>query len=163
MRYDAAEFIWSPLALWVGDLGPVVLATSLFMVGTQANLLERSAIGSKPVGRDPSGSEALLPEQLGMSLQAAALFRRRWIRTSKTSPSSSTARHRYICLPAIRTTISSRYQRELGLGAQLPQVPGNRRSERAHPAPDRLVRDIQPPLGQQILGPLGNAPGGTSR
>jgi hypothetical protein len=124
MRYDAAEFMWSPLALWVGDLGPVVLATSLFMVGTQANLLERSAIGSKPIGRDPGGSEALLPEQLGMSLQAAALFRRRWIRTSKTSPSSSTARHRYICLPAIRTTISSRYQRELGLGAQLPQVPG---------------------------------------
>jgi hypothetical protein len=73
------------------------------------------------------GAKPCFLSSLRISLPAAALFRRRWIRTSSTSPSSSTARHRDICLPAMRLTISSKYQRELGLhrrcrrfGANLP-------------------------------------------
>ena len=98
----------------MGDLGPVVLVSPLLMLGAQADLLERSAIRAQFVGRSPGGGEPCFLSSLQMSLHAAALFRRRWIRTSSTSPSSSTARHRYICRPLIRTTISSKCQRELG-------------------------------------------------
>jgi hypothetical protein len=38
-----------------------------------------------------------------------------------------------------------------GLAPQLPEVPRDRRAELADPVPDRLVGDIQPPLGQQFL------------
>jgi hypothetical protein len=42
---------------------------------------------------------------------AAALSRLGRTRISKTSPSPSTPRHRYICIPESETTISSRYHR----------------------------------------------------
>jgi hypothetical protein len=48
------------------------------------------------------------------SFSAACLFRRFWTSTSSTSPSSSTARHRYIRRPRIRTTISSKRHRPVG-------------------------------------------------
>jgi hypothetical protein len=70
---------------------------------------------------------------------------------SRTSPSWSTARQRYIRSPAIRTTSSCRCQRLLGRGRR-------RRSRRAitgpnfeHPAPDRFVGDVEPTLGEEIL------------
>ena len=45
-----------------------------------------------------------------ISLNAASLFWLGWARTLITSTSSSTARHRYIRLPPIRTNTSSRCQ-----------------------------------------------------
>ena len=114
-RLEPLHLALSSAERLVGDLGPVVLVNPLFMVGAQADLLEGSPVRAQLVGRHPGRSEAVLSEQLTDELPAAALFRRLWIRTSSTSPSSSTARHRYIRLPLIRTTISSRCQRELGL------------------------------------------------
>src|SRR5216683_1192054 len=69
---------------------------------------------------------------------------------SKTSPSWSTARHRYIRLPAIRTTISSRCHRSLGRGR-------HRRSFRAIPGPNfrtqrrTVIGNIQAALGEELL------------
>src|SRR6202030_3077825 len=70
---------------------------------------------------------------------------------SRTSPSWSTARQRYIRLPAIRTTISSRCQRSLGRGRR-------RRSRRAIPGPNfstqrRTVsqENVEPSFGQELL------------
>src|SRR5882757_1091066 len=69
---------------------------------------------------------------------------------SRTSPSWSTARQRYIRWPAIRTTISSRCQRSLGRGR-------HRRSRRAivgpnfNTAADGFIGDVRPTLGQEIL------------
>ena len=31
------------------------------------------------------------------------------------------------------------------------KLPGEQRPELQHPTPDRFIRDIQPPLGEQIL------------
>src|SRR5438128_11208726 len=53
---------------------------------------------------------------LRISRSAACLFRRDCTRQSSTSPSASTARHRYILLPPMETNISSRCQVADGLG-----------------------------------------------
>jgi len=55
------------------------------------------------------------------SFSAAALSRLRWINTSRTSPSLSTARHIYIRCPPIETTISSRCPRNKLLNGHLRQ------------------------------------------
>ena len=69
---------------------------------------------------------------------------------SNTSPSWSTARHRYIRSPAIRTTISSRCQRSLGRGRRW-RSRRDRGAEFQHPAPYGLVGDLKPAVGQQFL------------
>src|ERR1700752_1211119 len=61
---------------------------------------------------------------------------------SRTSPSWSTARQRYIRSPAIRTTISSRCQR-------LPSR--DDRSEFQYPTSYRLVGGVEPSLGEEFL------------
>jgi len=75
------------------------------------------------------GAKPCFLSSLRVSFLAAALFCLRCTRTSRTSPSSSTARHRYIRLPPMRTTISSRCHRELGRGRR-------RRSRRANAGPN---------------------------
>lgn len=110
------------------------------------------AIRRQPVGRDFRGSKALLLEQLTHELPGRRLVPRRWTRTSSTSTSSWTARHRYIRRPAIRTTISSRCQRGLGLHR-------SRRRRRATAGPNfrtrrrivSFVGDVEPALGQQVF------------
>jgi len=54
------------------------------------------------------GTNPCFLRSLRISRNAARLSRRLWTSMSRTSPSWSTARQRYIRLPAIRTTISSR-------------------------------------------------------
>src|SRR3954453_20214500 len=63
-RLEALHFALSSAEGLMGDLGPVVLVNSLFMVGAQADLLERGAVRAQLVGRDPGGGEAVLAEQL---------------------------------------------------------------------------------------------------
>src|SRR5438067_13895286 len=82
---------------------------------------------------------------------AARLFRRDCTKQSSTSPSASTARHRYILLPPMETNISSRCPSRRRLGAHRSQASGDHRSEHRHPAPDRLVRDIDSAFGEQLL------------
>ncbi|MDB5718155.1 MAG: hypothetical protein JWM38_1582, partial [Sphingomonas bacterium] len=60
---------------------------------------DRGSSVSSVVGAKPS-----FLTSLRISRMAAFLSRRRWTRRSRTSPSSSTAGHRYMGLPPIRTT-----------------------------------------------------------
>jgi hypothetical protein len=64
-------------------------------------------------------------------------------------PSWLTARHRYIHLPAIRTTISSRCQRSLGRERHRRTRRAIIGSEFHHPAANRLVRNVEPSLGKE--------------
>ena len=57
----------------VGNLGPVVLASPLVMVSSEADLLERSPVRAQLVGRHPGRSEAVLPEQLANELRSCGL------------------------------------------------------------------------------------------
>lgn len=57
-----------------------------------------------------SGAMRWFFRSLRMKRRAAALSRRLWTNTSRTSPSLLTARQRYICRPAIFTNISPRCQ-----------------------------------------------------
>src|SRR6266446_4511823 len=66
---------------------------------------------------------------------------------SRTSPSWSTARQRYMRTPAIRITISLECRRPLGRGRRLRQ----RRAELQHPTPHRFIGDVEPALGEQFL------------
>src|SRR5215471_19462195 len=70
---------------------------------------------------------------------------------SRTSPSWSTARQRYIRSPAIRTTISSRCQRLLGRGRPRRSRRAITGSEFQHPTPDGFVGDVEPPLVEELL------------
>src|SRR6516165_7579674 len=66
---------------------------------------------------------------------------------SRTSPSWSTARQRYMRTPAIRITISSKCHRSLGRG----RPSRNRRAELQHPTPHRFIGDVELALGEQFL------------
>ena len=46
-RFEPLHLTFSSAEWLVGDLGPVVLVNPLFVVGAQANLLERSAVGAR--------------------------------------------------------------------------------------------------------------------
>lgn len=59
-RFKPLHFVLPSAKRLMGDLSPVVLVNSLFMVGTQADLLESSPIGTQLVGRHPGRSEAVL-------------------------------------------------------------------------------------------------------
>ena len=61
-----------------------------------------------------SGAKPCFLSSLRISFAAALASRRRCTSRSRTSPSSSTARQSQDRLPAIRTAISSRCQREVG-------------------------------------------------
>lgn len=63
-RFEPLHLALASAERLVGDLGPVVPANPLFVVGAQANLLERSPVGAQLIGRHPGRGEALLPEQL---------------------------------------------------------------------------------------------------
>jgi len=66
---------------------------------------------------------------------------------SRTAPSSSTARHRYIRMPSIWTTISSRCHRSLGRGAAAVTVA---QSQVRTLAPN-FGGDVEPALGREFL------------
>jgi hypothetical protein len=94
------------------------------------------------------GTKRCFLSSLRISRSAARVSRRRWTRMSRTSPSWSTARQRYIRLPAIRTTISSRCQRCSAEGDALAAA---ERTELQHPSPHRFIGDVEPSCGQQFL------------
>src|SRR4051794_11597483 len=63
-RLEPLHLTFSSAEGLVGHLGPVVLVSPLFMVGAQADFLERSPVGAQLVGRHPRGGEAVLLQQL---------------------------------------------------------------------------------------------------
>ena len=97
-------------------LRAIVRPQPLLVTAGQAQTMERRGVGAQLVGDQQFGDEARFLSSLRISRSTARLSRRRWTSMSRTSPSWSTARHRYIRSPAIRTTISSRCQRSLGRG-----------------------------------------------
>ncbi len=150
-RLEPPHFALSSTEGLMGDLGPVVLVNSLFMVGAQADLLERSPVGAQLVGRHSGRSKAVLLQQLANELPGCGLVPpaldqdlQHLALIIDRSPQVYLplvyAHHHLIKMPA-----------RAGPAPQLPQVPRNRRAELADPASDRLVRDIQPPLRQQLF------------
>src|ERR1700757_3688311 len=97
-------------------LRPIVFSQALLMVAGKSEMPEGGAVGAQLVGRHPGRRKALFAEQLAHQLDGGRPVSTTLDQDSRTSPSWSTARHRYISLPAIRTTISSRCQRSLGRG-----------------------------------------------
>src|SRR6516162_8113260 len=97
------------------------------------------------------GTKPCFLSSLRSKRSADRLSRLRWTSMSRTSPSSSTARHRYIRSPAMRTTISSKCQRSLGRGRRWRSRPRDRGAELQHPPAHRFVGDIEPAFGQQFL------------
>ena len=90
----------------------------------QPQIPGRGPVRSQLVGDDCLGMDTVAPEQLPQQLQRCGFVRRSWTSMSRTSPSSSTARHRNIRLPPIFTTISSRCQMPAARrpGPRAPQV-----------------------------------------
>ena len=88
---------------------------------------------------------------LRISRSAALLSRRLWTSMSSTSPSLSTARHRYICRPAIFTNISSRCQTPLDGPRRRRRRLRDQRPEASDPDPDRLVGHDDTALGEKFL------------
>ncbi len=82
---------------------------------------------------------------------AALVLRRFWTRTSRTSPSSSTARQSHIRFPEIFTTISSRCQRPVGLWSGSAKVLSEKSAEFERPASNGFVVRLDPTLGQHLL------------
>jgi hypothetical protein len=82
---------------------------------------------------------------------AARLFRRDCTRQSSTSPSASTARHRYIAHAANGDEHLIEVPRRMRLGAHRPQASGDHRSEHCHPTSDRFVGDIDTAFGEQLF------------
>jgi hypothetical protein len=101
---------------------------------------------------DELSGRGLVPPALDQDLQHLALV---VDRAPEVHPLAGNANDHFIEVPA-----------PAGPWARLPKVPRDRRPEitahgvalRAqHPTSDRLIGDIQPRLGQKLLGPSGNA------
>ena len=75
----------------------------------------RDAVGSQPSVTIMAGCTPWRFSSFRSNFSAEALLRRIWTSMSRSSPSSSTARHRDMVWPPI-VTISSRCQRTVGLG-----------------------------------------------
>ena len=88
-------------------LRPVIFPKALLAPTGQSHMPETPAVGAQLVGDQQFRHEALLLEQLADQPQRPPTVGWRWISISRTSPSSSTARHdTSVC--GDRTTISSK-------------------------------------------------------
>jgi hypothetical protein len=114
---------------------------------TGSSALAATYEGSLSV-RNVEGTTRYLQMSLRIS-RSAARFRRDCTRQSSTSPSASTARHRYILLPPMETNISSRWRRVRFGGRS--QTPGDHAAEHRDPTSDRFVGDVDTALGQQFF------------
>ena len=75
-------------------LTPIIPPQALLMNRVQTKVPFRSTIRAEFVGHDRRRRKALPLQSLRINRSAALVFRRRWTRKSKTSPSLSTARQR---------------------------------------------------------------------
>src|SRR5512143_3173360 len=94
----------------MGILCPVILPATDVVLPRNTKFAQRSAVGSELVGHDGGWSDALLLQEFSHQLE------RRLAVSPWISPSPSTARQTYNCLPLIETNISSRCHRPSGRG-----------------------------------------------
>src|SRR4051812_32905956 len=88
---------------------------------------------------------------LRMSLRAAFVSRLAWRSTSRTSPSASTRPPQIHLFAANTDAHLIEVPPSMRLRVSGPQPAGDCRAEGEHPAPDALVRDYDPSLGQEFL------------
>src|ERR1700730_9387837 len=81
-------------------LRPIVFPKPLLGLAGQSQTPERRGVGAQLVGDHQFRRETLLLEQLAHQPERRPAVARRWTNMSRTSPSWSTARHRYIRSPA---------------------------------------------------------------
>jgi hypothetical protein len=84
------------------------------MMSRRPQLTFGRSIRRQLVGHEYVRSIHCFFSSLRISVRAAALSRSSWTRMSRISPSQATARHRYIRLPWIETTASSKCQVAVG-------------------------------------------------
>src|SRR6516165_6984166 len=100
-------------------LRPIIFAKPLLMPTGQSETSKRGGVGAQLVGDQKFRHKALLLEKLAHQQRrptvASALDQH-----VENSPSSSTARQRYICSPAMRTT------RRVARGSCIPALSQNR-------------------------------------
>lgn len=102
-----------------------MLLVLLVLLGRGADLLSAAALRNsrQSLQRNPK-------PRFSRSLWVAALFRRHCTRASSISPTSSTARHRCILLPAMRAAIPSKRERGLGFGRRRRAAGSNASTQR---------------------------------
>ena len=98
-----------------------------------------------------SGAKPCFLSSLRISFTAAALSRPRCTSKSRTSPSSSTARHSQNRRPAIITAISSICHCDVGRGRRRCNSRGEQWPEFHDPPSHRFVGHIEPTLSEQIF------------
>ena len=121
------------------------------MAAGQMEIPEGGAVGPQLVGHNQPGREALLSEQFAHQLQGSPPVSPRLDQDIEDlalvidgapqihSPSSDAHDHLVQMPPVARA------------GPPLPQPPRDHRAELPHPAPDRLIGDIEPALGKKFL------------
>src|SRR5437868_4716330 len=97
------------------------------------------------------GAKPCFFRSLRISFLAARLSVRDWTRQSRTSPSASIARHRYIHFPLIETNILSRCHCPCGRGRRERRCRAIAGQKPGYPLADRFVADLDAAFCQQIL------------
>src|SRR5829696_7390330 len=132
-------------------LSPVVLAQTLLMARSQAQLASCRAVGAQLVGDELVWSEALLPEQFAHEPQS-----------SRCVPLGLDQQIQDLALavdspPQVHTSALDRDHHLVQVplpgrsGSQSTQVPGEHGTELRDPASDRLVGGLDAALSQEFL------------
>src|ERR1700730_6165667 len=131
-------------------LRPIVFSQALLMVAGTPKMLEGSATERSLSVVTLVGAKPCLRSSLRISLTAADRSRRRWTRISRTSPSWSTARHRYMLArdPDDHFVEMAAISRSRTAPSQ---APSDRWSEFEHPTANALVGEVEATLGKQLL------------
>src|SRR5512137_2744793 len=98
----------------MGILCPVILPATCVVSPRKTKLAQRCAVGSKLVGHDGGWSDAVLFQQFPHQLERRLAISPWLNQDVEDSPSLSTARQTYNCLPLMETNTSSRCHRTSG-------------------------------------------------
>ena len=115
-RFEALQLALSSSHRLMRVLRAIVRPKPLLVTAGQAQMAERRGVGAQLVGHQQLRRKALLPEQLAHQPQGSPLVSPTLHEHIEDLALVVDARHRYIRLPAMRTTISSRCHRSLGRG-----------------------------------------------
>jgi hypothetical protein len=131
-------------------LAQSLFVASLFVAAGQSEFCFCGCVGTKPIGDKNFRREALLLEHFRKSFTAAVLSRRRWTRKSRTSPSSSTARHRSAD-PRSRAPFRPDATAPSASTSYYATLESELRSKLRNPPPHRFIGDVEAALGEQVL------------
>ena len=100
----------------MGIFCTVILPAPSVVSPHNTQFTQRGAVGSEFVGHDGRWSDALLFQEFSHQLEGRLAVSTRLNEDIQNSPSLSTARQTYSCLPLMETNTSSRCHRPAGRG-----------------------------------------------